>query len=339
MWVVCDRSWFIPDIAYECLYSNRNTPPFVEKSDSWKRGGSVLTIPVRFNVYRITAENSSVRDDLFEPLYDLSALADRHRILDGERVTLRSFERDDNGFYGVMYRSQTQALQEFLSDWEGADRPVPLDEERKEGLTGKTHFLYVPDYDIIVLQRGRRVVPPGMLRRYLCRVAGIPLSSVEIRPTLNRHQYEQFESMQVVSSIRVAFERPDSVDRLANYEGPEVALIRDAAETGAYNAVLQLGRGPSKKRWLDTFRVRKKVDQLLQMSNDDALELTSILVNGAASEDDKIGEVDLITDRMDYERSVAYDDRGLSTADAWAACREAYEQNAEDIESMYERRH
>lgn len=297
------------------------------------------TMRTRFYLYRLTPpDGKSIRDDFFRPALLVPDRADRHRMISGERVTLWDFELDGDRLYGVMYRSQTSELTEFLSDKYGQERAIPLNEEVEEGVTGKTHFLYVPDYDIIVIQGGRRRVGPGLLVRYFSKISG--LRDVDINPSITVAQSRIYRDMRYFSSIVVTVERPDRGKALEDMNAPEARIIREAAKSGADHLVFKLTRGrSSKKKWLDPREIQRMVQNFLKISNENVAEVTSIQVKGAPTIDDQLDEVDLIQHRMKHEADVAYDDRGLSTADSFRACREAYERFEPDIEELYERRH
>ncbi|MGE5572954.1 MAG: DUF6731 family protein [Bacteroidota bacterium] len=294
---------------------------------------------VTFYLYRITAPaGKSVQRDLFTPVLNINLLQDRHRNIDAERITLWDAKVDNLGWvFGQVFRSRTDDIEEFLAGRSGSTRSIPLNQFDEEGLTGRTHFLYVPGYDILVLQSGQRRVGPGLFVRYLCKVAGI--DDVEIRPVVTKSQYEKFRRMNVIGSIVISFEKPDRGTPLRGSRDSTSAILQEAAKVGAMNVYVKFGRGRSRKDSLHARGVQGVVDDMLSAATAQDIALSSVYVKGAPTIDDKLDEIDLIQHRMKHTVSnMPCDQYGPSTEGCYAACREAYLKFQEEIEELYRRR-
>lgn len=297
--------------------------------------------PVSFRLYRITGpEGKSIKNDLFEPVLKIDRLEDRHVILDGERITLWEFIRENNWVFGQMYRCQSDAYDEFLSGQSGRTRPIPLDPADKEGITEKTHFLYVPDCDILVLQGGKKRVGPSMMIKYFSRLSG--LRQIDIRATMTANQFDKFKKMNEINYITVSLEKPDKGTAYSDSNDFPGKVVEELSNIGAYHITLKLSRSQTvsrqNKSGMFLAEARKLIDRFVKMSEDDTIHLKTLNVKGSPTIDDDLDEVDLIRDRMKYTRNVSFDENGPSSFDCYMGCREAYNHFESDILTLYRNR-
>lgn len=291
----------------------------------------IETRDVTFYLFRITPpEGMSTLGGLFEPILKIPEAPKRSRIIKNDRITLSYFEQSGGMVRGKLDRCQPGTPEEFLSDKTGQERPIAVNPETEEGITGRTHFLYVPERDIIVLQGGKRRVTAGMLRSLLCGIAKVEEAKVFIQAMVTQAQYETYRSMSEITALSFQVASPDTGLGLAESgETTENVLKWASQHMGAMTFAVKLTHGSRKNPSMTREGVFGAVEYLRSLKEKGIVRC--LRVTGAPTDDDPLQEIDLLEERMRYVKKIPIDDRGPRTYECFVACEEAYNYYLPDI--------
>jgi hypothetical protein len=172
-----------------------------------------------------------------------------------------------------------------------------------QGLLERCHFAFRTDLEALAVQ-SNRYVRHGTFESYVAGVDGTPF---ELTLIMRRGAYQKLLKMRTIASVSVNIENPPNTAEFKGLQDPGVSAMADLLTNfGAAKLEVILKRENRGFVTLSIDGIKHFVDRVLSRPAV-AESIRSLLVKGKREDEEKLEMIDLIEDRLFFEREVGYD--------------------------------
>jgi hypothetical protein len=290
----------------------------------------------RFDFYECVTRNSTPgrersTTDIFRDLHDrFSRQSSTVKELAGRNYELRFIAETVYGWKGIIGKHRENDLP-HAAVIGGEEREIQL--EPNENLLEKAHFTYHQDYQLLILQRNHFCISSSNFSKYLTESGNV----TALNPIIDTADLRWLMNNKIkVRTAEIAIARPTNPEL---FEGVEHdfnnALI--ATLNGSSPAKLNLtlkGDGYSRsadKRYLDSGFKRA----ITEMQSVFDVQKCKLLLENEESM--STHPVDLVADRLVFDKRIEVLGRYPSSSNMWAALSEARTENEEELQNYFGR--
>ncbi|KEI70320.1 DUF6731 family protein [Endozoicomonas elysicola] len=244
----------------------------------------------------------------------------------GREIELRSIEITDYGYRGTVGKYRKANLPHAAVPG-GEEREIDLNEN--EHLLEKAYFKYFSDYSLIIFQRNRYAISSDYFSHYL----SINGYNVSLNPIIEPADLQRLMDDEVqLRAATLTIARPTNPALFENVEhdfNNTIIQSLNSSNAATVNLILR-GDGHSgdpEKRYLDSSLKRA----FLELKNKfDVKKADLVLEDGGISH-----PLDLVTDRLVFDKDITISGRYPSSSDMWSAIWEARSEKEVEVSSYF----
>lgn len=287
---------------------------------------------VTFDFYKVEMPSGYSFESAIEELSKVNKLEDRVVEIDGDPLRWEEADTTSKFITGDLVK-----LRMYLLPSKGGlhSKVEDIGLNPDEGIAEETVFLYDKQTHTLVYQRNRYGVSASRFQKYLLHFYKLKGGTIDFLPLLRKSGLERLEKIDEIRkfSYRVARPTSNKYDRISDGATEESIELLDDLSAMSVNIELSMGHY---KGSMAIDRVKERVKKLFRRESTNANEPKKIYISGV----DKYGtpdQFDLLDLRIKQEESLKPDqNRRLTYAARKEAADNAFRQNIEDVEELYE---
>lgn len=262
-------------------------------------------------------------DELENALLSRGQVADRNVPSSDDFHRIDSLAKSEGNTFGLFLR--LRAINEARVASLNAEGLSDLTLRPNEVLTEFFAFMYVPEFQVVVIHRNRDAGRQGKLERYVEDITG--LNPVVLSIVINEDAAGRIHRMGFKSKVELTLARPENMASADKSESA-FSLAQLSQESNAAVMRIEVSAGHTKESITKRF-----VDWVVQLVSREPGAVRAATVRGKI--DDEIVLVDLVKDRMMEKVEVKTEGRSLSIDGVYWALRQAYERREGEIRRQY----